>query len=167
MKNIALTIIIIMASITNGFGQATESTPKVQFSKIINKSASEFWQTVRELDQIDRYSSNIARVEWIGPRWQGGVRICYSPGDQGYFKEQIDSFDDEKMKFIYSLTEGAPVSGMTNTMQVVDLGNNKCVFIWWSNYDQFIENPQMTEEQFQQFMLSSLEEMTSKMEVGS
>ena len=48
-------------------------------------------------------------------------------------------------------------------MQVVDLGYGKCILVWWSNYDEFMKNPQMTEEQFQAFMLSSIEEMTDKM----
>lgn len=56
---------------------------------------------------------------------------------------------------------------MTNTMRVIGLRYGKSIMVWWSNYDKFMENPQMTEEQFQAFMLSSLEEMTLKMAKGS
>ena len=141
--------------------------PKVQFSKIVYKPADELWNTVKQLDQVDKYSSAIAKVDWSGKMGVGGERVCHTPDGKGCFKEKIVAYDEQSRSFSYSLLEGAPVEGMTNFMQVVDLGFGKCVLVWWSNYDEFVKNPQMTEEQFQAFMLNSLEEMTAKMSKAS
>ena len=47
---------------------------------------------------------------------------------------------------------------MVNTWKVVDLGYRKSMVIWTTNYDEFIENPQMTFDQFMGFIDSSLNE---------
>lgn len=163
MKKTVLILFAIVFGMSISQAQNHEMTPKVQFSKIVNKSADDMWETVRKLDEIHKYSSAIARVDWKGNMGVGGERICYSADGKGYFKEKIVAYDESSRSFSYSVIEGVPVKGMTNTMQVVDLGYGKCVLVWWSYYDEFIENPEMTEEQFQAFMINSLEEMTGKM----
>lgn len=162
IKNLLLSTFVILLSANLASAQSM-GEPKVQFSKIINKSADKFWKTVRQMDKIDKYSSNIARVEWTGNMGKGGQRVCYTPDGKGYFKEKIVAYNESAKSFSYSLLEGAPVKGMVNTIKVVDLGNSKCVFVFWSDYEQFVENPQMKQEQFHTFMISSLEEMTKKM----
>ena len=161
-KNLILSTLTLLLS-ANLVSAQSMGEPKVQFSKVVNMSADELWKTVRKLDQIHKYSSAITKVDWKGNMGVGGERVCHTPDGKGYFKEKIVAYDESSRSFSYSLLEGAPVKGMTNTMQVVDLGYGKCVLVWWSNYDEFMKNPQMTEEQFQAFMLSSLEEMTDKM----
>ena len=162
IKNLLLSTIVLLLSV-NFVSAQRMGEPKVQFSKIINKSADKFWETVRQMDKIDKYSSNIANVEWNGNMGIGGQRVCYTPDGKGYFKEKIVAYSESARSFSYSLLEGAPIKGMVNTIQVVDLGYGRCVFVFWSYYDQFIENPQMTQEQFHSFMTNSLEEMTEKM----
>jgi len=162
IKNLLLAALVLLFSVNVASAQSM-GEPKVQFSKIINKSADEFWETVRQMDKIDKYSSNIAKVEWTGNMGEGGQRVCHTPDGKGYFKEKIVAYNESGRSFSYSLLEGAPVKGMVNTIQVVDLGYGKCVFVFWSHYDQFMENPQMTQEQFHAFMNNSLEEMTEKM----
>ena len=162
MKNLFLATLALLLSLNLATAQSM-GEPKVQFSKIINKSADKFWETVRQVDKIDKYSSNVARVEWTGNIGKGGQRVCYTPDGKGYFKEKIVAYNESARSFSYFLLEGAPVKGMVNTIQVVDLGYGKCVFVFWSHYDKFINNPQMTQEQFHAFMNSSLEEMTEKM----
>ncbi len=162
IKNLLFCTLILLLS-ANFVSAQSMGEPKVQFSKIINMSADKLWKTVRQIDKIDKYSSNIARVEWTGKIGKGGQRVCYTPDGKGYFKEKIVAYNESAKSFSYSLLEGAPVKGMVNTIKVVDLGYDKCVFVFWSEYKQFIENPQMTQEQFHAFMTSSLEEMTEKM----
>ena len=162
IKNLLLSTIVILLSANLASAQSM-GEPKVQFSKIISTSADNFWETVRQMDKIDKYSSNIARVEWTGNMGKGGQRVCYTPDGKGYFKEKIVAYNESTRSFSYSLLEGAPVKGMVNTIQVVDIGYGKCVFVFWSHYEQFIENPQMTQEQFHAFMQSSLVEMTERM----
>ena len=162
IKNLLLGTLVLLLS-ANLVSAQSKGEPKVLFSKVVNKSADELWKTVRKLDQIHKYSSAIAKVDWNGNMGVGGERVCHTPDGKGFYKEKIVAYDESSRSFSYSLLEGAPVKGMINFMQVVDLGYGKCVLVWWSNYDAFIKNPQMTEEQFQAFMLSSLEEMTYKM----
>lgn len=162
MKKTFIIAIVALFSVNTSVAQKNEK-PVLQYSKIVHKSANEMWDVVRKLDKIDKYSSAIARVVWSGNKYEGGTRVCYTPDGQGYFKEKIINFDESTKSFTYSLLEGAPVKGMVNTMQVADLGNGKSVVVWWTNYDEFLENPQMTQEQFHQFMLTSLDEMVTNM----
>ena len=162
IKNLLFGTLILLLS-ANLVSAQSMAEPKVQFSKVVHKSADEMWKTVRKLDQIHKYSSTIAKVDWKGNMGVGGERVCHTPDGKGFFKEKIVAYDESSRSFSYSLLEGAPVKGMINSMQVVDLGYGKCILVWWSNYDMFMKNPQMTEEQFQAFMLSSIEEMTDKM----
>ncbi len=163
MKKRVLIVLITLFGIGISQAQKSNMAPKVKFSKIIDKSADDFWETVRQLDKIDKYSSTIAKVEWSGNMGIGGQRVCHTPDGKGYFKEKIVAFDESSRSFSYSLLEGAPVKGMVNTIQVVDLGYEKCIFVFWSHYEEFMDNPQMTQQQFHAFMNSSLEEMTEKM----
>lgn len=162
IKNLLFGTLVLLLSANSASAQSMGAS-KVQFSKIVNKSADEMWKTVRKLDQIHKYSSAVARVDWNGNMGVGGERVCHTPDGKGFYKEKIVAYDESSRSFSYALLEGAPVKGMTNFMQVVDLGYGKCILVWWSNYDDFMKNPQMTEEQFQAFMLSSIQEMTDKM----
>lgn len=162
IKNLLFGTLVLLISANSASAQSMGAS-KVQFSKIVNKSADEMWKTVRKLDQIHKYSSAVARVDWNGNMGVGGERVCHTPDGKGFYKEKIVAYDESSRSFSYALLEGAPVKGMTNFMQVVDLGYGKCILVWWSNYDDFMKNPQMTEEQFQAFMLSSIQEMTDKM----
>lgn len=167
MKKSILTLCVLVLTIGYSKAQQSKMTPKVQYSKIVNVPANKLWKVVRQLDQIDKYSSVIASVEYNGAIGKGGERVCHTADGKGYFKERIVAFNDKDKSYSYSLLEGAPVKGMINTMKVVDLGQGKSVLVWWSYYDEFIQNPQMTEEQFQAFMLNSIEELTQKMAMDS
>lgn len=151
---VMLAILISGVGVSSAFAQKME--PKKTYTKIVNVSADDVWTELRKLDQVDKYSSTIARVEWSGNMGVGGSRVCHSPDGKGYFKENIVAYDDTNRTFTYSLVEGAPIKGMVNTWKVVDLGYQKSMIIWASNYDQFMENPQMTEEQFMAFIDSNL-----------
>ena len=127
-------------------------------TKVVEASADDVWALVRVMDDVDKYQAIIARVEWTGPKGVGGQRICYTPDGSGYFKESIVAFDDQNRTYTYSLDEGAPAQGMVNQFNIVDLGYNKSLLVWTSNYDAFMENPQMTKEQFHGFIKSSITE---------
>lgn len=166
MKKTILILTAFLAGVNVSEAQNEASMPKAQFSKVIFKSADQMWDIVKKLDEIHKYSSAIASVDWKGNMGEGGERVCHAPDGQGAFTEKITSFDETSRSYTYSLIDGAPVKGMNNTMKVVDLGYGKCILVWWSQYDSFIKNPQMTEEQFKNFMLTSIEEMIEKMEAA-
>lgn len=119
---------------------------------LVESGADNVWGLLRELDDVDKYSSNIAKVEFTGNKGVGGERVCTSPEEKGFFKEKIIAFDDQYRTYSYAVVEGVPVKGMVNTFKVVNLGYNKSAIVWSTNYNEFMENPDMDEEQFMVFL---------------
>ncbi len=161
MKNLFF-ILALLTGLTVTKAQAQTADANVTWSKVVNASADDVWTLLREMDDINKYSSGISKVVWKGNKGKGGERICYPPkGQEGYFKEKIVDFNDNGRTFSYSVLEGIPVKGMVNTFKVVDLGYQKSMIVWSSEFDEFMKNPQMTEEQFLGFIYMSLEEMVN------
>ena len=48
---------------------------------------------------------------------------------------------------------------MVNSFRVVDLGYNKCMVVWTSEYDAFIDNPNLNEEQMHGFINNVINEI--------
>lgn len=154
--------LVMICSLTLSNINAQNEDAKMAYTKIVDASADDVWTVLREMDDIDKYSSGIAKVVWNGEKGKGGERICYPPkGQEGYFKESILAFDDSKRSYTYSVVEGIPVKGMVNTFHVLDLGYQKSMIVWTSTFDEFMKNPQMSEDQFRGFISMSLEEMVS------
>lgn len=139
---------------------AQKADANVTVTKVIDASADEVWSVLRKMDDIDKYSSLIGKVEWTGEHGVGGERLCLPPKNgEGFFKERIVGFDDSQRTYSYALLEGAPVKGMVNNFKVVDLGYQKSMIVWTSTYKQFMRNPNMNEEQFTAFLRQSGGEM--------
>ena len=138
---------------------AQNSDANFTVSKIVDASADDVWSVLRKMDDIDKYSSAIAKVTWTGNKGVGGQRVCTAPKGQGFFKESIVKFDDTNRTYSYAVMEGVPTKGMVNSFKVVDLGYQKSMIVWTSSYDEFMTNPQMTEEQFAGFINQSINEM--------
>ena len=149
-------LLTIGLSVNNTFAQDADA--KKTYTKVVDASADDVWTVIRKMDEVDKYTSGIARLEWKGNKGVGGARVCYAPDGKGYFKENIVEYDDTNRTFSYSVVEGVPFTGMVNSWKVVDLGYNKSMIIWTSRYDQFMENPQMTFDQFMGFIDMSLNE---------
>lgn len=132
-------------------------TPLVQE---INLSADKVWEEIREMDNIDQLSSFVSQVKWTGPKNVGGQRVCTAADGSGYFKEKITHFDDAGRTYSYQVVEGVPAKNMQNVIKVVDLGYNKSMIVWTSNFE-FVKNPNMTLEQFNNFLLTARKEMVS------
>ena len=148
--------------------QAQNADTNITWSKVLDASADNVWTVLRKMDDIDKYSSGISRVVWTGKKGKGGERVCYPPkGQEGYFKEKIVAFDDNGRTFSYAVVEGIPIKGMVNTFKVVDLGYKKSMIVWSSNFEEFMKNPQMTEEQFIGFIKMSLEEMVGNITMAA
>ncbi len=156
-KSILLALLLVVIGSTTVFGQKANSD--VTVSKVVDVSADKVWEKLRQMDDIQKYSSAIAKVQWTGNHGVGGQRLCTAPEGQGYFKEAIVAFDDSQRTYSYALLEGVPVKGMVNNFKVVDLGFNKSMIVWTSNYDEFIKNPNMTKDQFLGFLNQSINEM--------
>ncbi len=149
--------LLVFGGIAAASAQSTDA--KITETKVVAASADDVWGLLRQMDDIQKYSSAIATVEWSGERGVGGQRICRTPDGQGYFKEGIIGFDDTNRSYSYALLEGVPAKGMVNNFKVVDLGYQKSMIVWTSNYEEFMTNPQMNEEQCAGFLNQSITEM--------
>lgn len=138
---------------------AQNSDANFTVSKIVDASADDVWSVLRKMDDIDKYSSAIAKVTWTGDKGVGGQRVCTAPKGQGFFKESIVRFDDINRTYSYAVLEGVPTKGMVNSFKVIDLGYQKSMIVWTSSYEEFMTTPQMTEEQFAGFINQSINEM--------
>lgn len=157
IKSIIMTMAVLLSV---GTLSAQNADAKVTVTKVVDASSDQVWSVLRQMDDIQKYSSLIAKVEWKGDHGIGGERVCYPPkGGEGYFKERIVDFSDEKRTYSYALVEGVPAKAMVNNFKVVDLGYRKSMIVWTSDYEQFIENPQMNEQQFLGFLNQSINEM--------
>ncbi len=153
-------LIVALALIGLGFNSVTAQSADANktYTKVVDASADAVWTVLRKMDEIQNYSKGIARLEWKGPKDVGGQRVCYAPDNQGFYKENIVAYNDTNRTYSYSVIEGIPVKGMVNTWNVVDLGYNKSMIVWTSTFEAFMENPQMTKEQFFGFIDQSLNE---------
>lgn len=106
------------------------------------------------MDNIDELSSFVSKVEWSGPKDVGGERVCIAADGNGYFREKITGLDDQARTYTYQVVEGVPAKEMHNMVKVVDLGFNKSMIVWTSDYE-FVENPNMTQEQFNNFLTTA------------
>lgn len=137
--------------------QLQAQTPLVQE---INLSADEVWEQIRKMDNIDQLSSFVSKVEWTGPKGEGGQRVCTAADGNGYFKEKVTHFSDADRTYSYQVVEGVPAKNMNNMVKVVDLGYQKSMIVWTSDFE-YIENPNMTLEQFNQFLVAARTEMVA------
>lgn len=151
MKNTIILIAFLLGAINFVHAQ----TPLV---KELNRSADKVWEQIRKMDNIDEISSLVSKVDWTGPKDVGGERVCTAADGKGYFREKITGFDDKTRTYTYQVTEGVPAKNMNNMVKVVDLGYNKSMIVWTSDYE-FVENPNMTQEQFNNFLTAAREEM--------
>ncbi len=165
MKNVNILNLLVILVMVFGFNQLNAQNPDARLvkTKIVNKSADAVWKVVRDLEAVAEHSSLIGSLTLKGGNQAGAIRVCYTPDKSGFFKENIIAFDDDKRSYSYAIVEGTPTKNMINNFKVVDLGYNKSMIVWWSNFEAFMENPKMTREQFIGFMDSSIEEWTSNM----
>ena len=151
MKKVLIALALFF--ISNTMLQA--QTPLV---KEINQSADKVWEQIRKMDNIDELSSFVSHVKWTGPKDVGGQRVCTSTDGKGYFREKITGFDDNARTYSYQVVEGVPAKNMNNMVKVIDLGYNKSMIVWTSDFE-FVENPNMTFEQFNNFLTTARIEM--------
>ena len=161
MKTFLLSALLLLFA---GFGSllhAQQADARTTKTEIIEASADDVWEVVRDLDHIAELSKFIARVEYAGANDVGGERTCYAPDGQGSYTESIIGYDDAGRTYTYAVKEGVPVAGMVNSFKIVDLGYRKSMLVWTSTYDEFMENPQMTEEQFAGFIDAAITDMVA------
>lgn len=158
MKTISKTFFLI-ALLVVGSAAVAQKQPNITVTKKIDLSADEVWEQVRILDNVDKISSFVSKVEFSGPlAAAGGTRVCTNAEGNGYFKESIKEFSDAERSYTYQVVEGVPAKNMINNFKIVDLGYNKSMIIWTTSFE-FVENPNMNKDQFVGFLTTAVNEM--------
>ncbi len=158
MKKVVSISLFILGLLALNLNIMSAQNATITVAKTVELSADQVWEQIRIMDNIDKLSSLVATVEWTGPKDVGGSRVCKSGDGQGYFKENIVDFSDAERTYTYAVVEGVPTKKMVNNFKVVDMGYQKSLILWTSNFE-FMQNPNMTEEQFRGFLSSSVDEM--------
>lgn len=138
---------------------AQNGTPNLSNSVTVDISADRLWEEVRRMDNVDELTQVVADVKWEGPKGVGGQRTCTAADGQGFFVELVQEFDDANRTYQWEVTQGVPAKNVKNRFRVVDLGYNRSMLVFTSHFD-FLENPNMTADQFRGFLnMASLEMM--------
>ncbi|TAI46864.1 SRPBCC family protein [Flagellimonas allohymeniacidonis] len=153
------TLALAIAGLISNQVNAQSADANKTYTRVVDASADAVWTVLRKMDEIQNYSQTIARLDWKGPKDVGGQRVCYSPDGKGFFKENIVDYNDTNRTYSYSVVEGVPIKGMVNTWNVLDLGYNKSMVVWTTKFEKFMDNPQMTKDQFFGFIDQTLDEM--------
>lgn len=162
MKSIFKTVVVIFAiTLFTASANAQNSNPDISYTLEVDASADKVWEQIRKMDNIDKVSSYVAKLSWKGNKGVGGERKCVAPDGKGYYVEKIQQFDDAQRFYQWQVIEGVPAKNVKNSFKVVDLGYNKSMIVFRSNYD-FMENPNMTKEQFKNFLSSAIAEISNK-----
>lgn len=157
------TILLVLAMIVSGNTDAQTTDPAtISYVTNVSLPADDVWKQIRKMDNIDKISSFVGSLSWSGPKGVNGVRTCVTPDGQGKFVEKIVAFDDEARSYSWEVIEGVPASPIRNSFRVVPTGKNSSVVVWTSHYT-FLENPQMTEDAFKQFMNTAIAEMVDNL----
>ena len=147
-QSINLIILTLFLALFTNVLSAQDSNPKITVNKVVDVSADKIWNTLKQMDDVDKYSTAIDKVEWSGKHGVGGERKCYGKDNSFYVKEKIVRYNDAERSYSYAVIEGSPAIDMINTFKVVDLGKNKSKVVWSTSYTSFIKNPQYSEDQF-------------------
>lgn len=166
LKLFKITIPVLAIALMLGLSSFTTNgsevkLPNISYSVSINKSADKVWKTLRQLDGLEKIAPQIFTHTSINTREPkvGCVRTCIAQ-DKSKWVETIVEFSDETRFFKYQLDEGpVPAKNMVNTLRVIDLGYNKCLFVWTSTFD-FLKNPNVTEKKFKELMLGSIAQIS-------
>jgi hypothetical protein len=158
MKILKSFIVIILLTFSSQSMTSQMKAPDITYSVEANVSADKLWEQIRIMDNIDLVSSYVAKVTWKGPKGVGGERKCVAPDGKGYYVEKVKSFNDDQRTYQWQVTEGVPAKNVFNSFKVVDLGYNKSMIIFRSNFE-FMENPNMTKPQFEAFFNAASKEI--------
>lgn len=131
--------------------------PKIVKTQTVEASAEETFKVASQFERIAEFTPSFIETSTVEGNGEGAERTCVAPNNQGVFKEKITYFNENEMYYRYSVVEGVPAKGMENFFRIVPLGKTKSLLVWGTSFE-FIENPQMNEEEFQGFLNASVGE---------
>ena len=75
-----------------------------------------------------------------------------------YYDNILETIGDTPLVKLNKVVEGVPAKNVVNSFTVVDLGYNRSMIIFRSNFE-FMENPNMSREQFEAFLKKASSEI--------
>ena len=132
MRN--LIIIVVLAAFTTLTGMAGENHT-ISRNIVVEGSADQVWSILRKLDGVEQYAGGmVTHSKLKGKPGVGCERIC-TMNNGMQVKEKIIAFDDSARTYTYEVSGApVPVKAMVNTARVVDLGYNRSLLVWTSNF---------------------------------
>ena len=137
---------------------AQDKAPDISYVYEANVSADKVWEQVRKMDNIDEVSSFVGKVTWKGPHDVNGERTCTAPDGKGYFIEKIKVYNDAERFYQWQVIEGVPAKNVVNSFRVIDLGFDRSMIVFRSNYE-YMQNPNMSSEAFKGFLTKASAEI--------
>lgn len=131
--------------------------PKIVKTQFVEASAEETFKVAAQFERIAEFTPNFLATSTVEGSGEGATRVCEAPNGQGVFKEKITYFNEKELYYRYALVEGVPAKDMENFFRIVPLGKSKSLVVWGTSFE-FIENPQMNQEQFEGFLNASVGE---------
>ena len=136
----------------NGHAKESSKMRNVNASVVVMKPAKEVWQSLAKIDGLEKILPSMLTETHIegGKRAElGCVRVCKAH-DGSITREKVVRLDEHAMIYAYEFVEGVPAK-MTNSFQVVPLGEAMSKVIWNSDYE-YMENPMMNTDQFYNYV---------------
>lgn len=149
---------VLFFSMNRSLAQRVERpVPTIVKTRIVNAPAQKVWKQIGRLDKLEEVIPQYLAVSKIDGMPKVGVkRHCETADGSGYYNEKIIEYDNESMFYRYVMIDGTiPAKNVNNSARVVPLGKNQSMIIW-TGYFEYVQNPQMSQEQLTGFMTQAL-----------
>jgi hypothetical protein len=105
----------------------------VSMSVKIQAPAAEVWKIISDFNGLPKFVAAIVNSTMEGSG-VGAVRTL-TLGDGGQTVEKLEGLDEQARSLSYSIVNSPlPLENYLSTMQVRDLGRNKCEVVWSSTF---------------------------------
>ena len=139
---------MIAIGIQNARAVGKEKAVNVNASVVVMKPAKEVWGDLGKIADLEKIIPSLlveTHIEGGKKAEVGCIRSCKAPNGT-ITREKVVRLDEAGMFYAYEFMEGVPAK-MTNSFQVVPLGESMSKVIWNSDY-KYLDNPLMNPDQF-------------------
>ncbi|MBI4776265.1 MAG: SRPBCC family protein [Deltaproteobacteria bacterium] len=106
---------------------------KVSMNTTVKASAGEVWKTISDFNGLPKFVAAIVKSTMQGSG-VGALRTL-TLGDGGQIVEKLESLDPKTQSLTYSIVKSPlPLEKYLATVQVRDLGGDKCEVVWSSTF---------------------------------
>ena len=108
---------------------------KVSMKTSLNAAAEEVWKVISDFNGLPKFVAAIVDSKMEGSGI-GAVRTLTLQDGGPPIVERLESQDDQTHTLSYSIVESPlPLEDYLATVEVRDLGENRCVIVWSSSFE--------------------------------